>query len=132
MAQTPITGIPGVVTDQNKYPQWGLDANTGKVAEAKNAAQKNTLIGQGYLVWFVSSAAANSFYKAQQGFLGGHLPSPLSGLAAIGDFFHRLTEGNTWLRIGEGLLGIILIALGIARMTHAVPAATKIAKAVAA
>lgn len=57
--------------------------------------------------------------------------STLGGLAAIGDFFARLTEANTWLRIGEGVLGIILIAVGVARLTHAVPIATHIAGAVA-
>ena len=54
----------------------------------------------------------------------------LTGLAAIGDFFQRLTQGNTWLRIGEGLLGIILIAVGLAHMSHAVPVATAIASKV--
>lgn len=60
------------------------------------------------------------------------LPNPLSGLAAIGDFFGRLTEGNTWIRIGEALLGIVLIAVGLARVTHAVPVATSIARTVGA
>lgn len=54
--------------------------------------------------------------------------NPLSWLSAIGDFFHRLTEGSTWIRLGEGLLGIVLISVGIARLTHAVPVATKIAR----
>jgi hypothetical protein len=60
------------------------------------------------------------------------LPNPLTGLAAIGDFFGRLTQGNTWIRIGEGLLGLVLIAVGIARITHAIPVATSIAKTVGA
>lgn len=54
----------------------------------------------------------------------------IPGLAQIGDFFSRLTEANTWLRIGEGILGIVLIAIGIARLTNAVPAATAIASKV--
>jgi hypothetical protein len=40
-----------------------------------------------------------------------------TGLAAIGDFFGRLTEANTWLRIGEGLLGIVLIAIALGKLT---------------
>lgn len=55
------------------------------------------------------------------------IPNPLT---AIGDFFGRLEEGSTWIRIGEVLLGIVLIALGVAKMTNAVPVATNIAKAV--
>lgn len=67
------------------------------------------------------------------GGLGGAVVqgSPLSGLAAIGDFFGRLSQGATWIRVAEGLLGIVLIAIGLARITHAVPIATKIAGAVA-
>lgn len=47
------------------------------------------------------------------------LPSipAFTGLAAIGDFFGRLTEPNTWLRIGEGLLGIILIAVALGKLS---------------
>lgn len=73
-----------------------------------------------------TQAAKNTYHAAQ----AAASANPLSGLAAIGDFFSRLSQANTWLRIGEGLLGIILIAVGLAKMTHAVPAATKIARAV--
>lgn len=55
----------------------------------------------------------------------------LAPLASIGDFFSRLAEGNTWIRIGEGVLGLVLLAVGVAHMTKAVPAATKIARMVA-
>lgn len=54
-----------------------------------------------------------------------------TGLTAIGDFFSRLTQANTWLRAGEVVLGLVLIAVGIARITNAVPLATKIAGAAA-
>jgi hypothetical protein len=55
----------------------------------------------------------------------------IPGLSQIGSFFGALAQGNTWIRVAEGLLGIILIAVGLARITHAVPIATKIAGAVA-
>ena len=35
------------------------------------------------------------------------------GLSAIGDFFHRLTQVNTWIRVGEVLAGIMLLYLGL-------------------
>lgn len=56
------------------------------------------------------------------------IPNPL---AAVGDFLSRLTQANTWIRVGEVLLGIVLLAVGVARLTNAVPAATKIAKTAA-
>lgn len=54
----------------------------------------------------------------------------LKGLEAIGDFFQRLTQANTWIRAGEVVVGLILLAAGLARITHAVPAATRVARAV--
>jgi len=53
--------------------------------------------------------------------------NPLTGITAIGDFFSRLTQASTWERIGEVVLGLILIAVGVAHITHAVPIATKVA-----
>lgn len=41
-----------------------------------------------------------------------------------------LFQPNLWLRVGEVMLGLILIAIGVAQLTHAVPIATKIAGAV--
>jgi hypothetical protein len=41
-----------------------------------------------------------------------------------------LFQANIWLRVGEVVLGLVLIAVGIARLTTSVPAATKIAKSV--
>lgn len=60
----------------------------------------------------------------------GNIPNPLAGLAAIGDFFQRLTQASTWIRVAEVLLGLILLAAGTARITRAIPAATRIAAAV--
>jgi hypothetical protein len=41
-----------------------------------------------------------------------------SGLNDIGDFFHRLTEGSTWTRVGEVVLGGILLYAGIRALTR--------------
>lgn len=57
-------------------------------------------------------------------------PNITFGLRDIGKFFSELGQANTWIRAGEVVLGLILIAVGVARITHAVPVATKIAKAV--
>lgn len=50
-------------------------------------------------------------------------------LSAIGDFFSRLTQANTWLRAGEVLLGIILLGVAVARMTGTQNAISKVVKA---
>jgi hypothetical protein len=40
-------------------------------------------------------------------------------LQAIGDFFAKLGQANLWIRVGEVILGVILLAVGAARITHA-------------
>jgi hypothetical protein len=37
----------------------------------------------------------------------------LSGLAAIGDFFSRLSQPNTWARVGEVLIGSMVLGVGV-------------------
>lgn len=54
----------------------------------------------------------------------------LAGLSQIGAFFSTLTQAATWERIAEVLLGIVLISVGLAHMTKAVPIATAIASRV--
>lgn len=40
----------------------------------------------------------------------------LGGLASVGQFFDRLTEGSTWIRVGEVMLGLPLIVVGTAKL----------------
>lgn len=47
---------------------------------------------------------------------GGNIANPFSnlgGINAIGDFFNRLTQPNTWVRVGEVVAGILLVYLGL-------------------
>lgn len=53
------------------------------------------------------------------GGVGSAAQAAHTGIDAVGAFFNRLTEGNTWLRIAEGALGIILIAVALAKLTGA-------------
>lgn len=46
------------------------------------------------------------------------LPNPFSGVAAIGDFFNRLTDPATWVRVGEFALGGVLLYAGIRAMAQ--------------
>ena len=78
---------------------------------------------------FVASelAGAVSTGVGQTGTLLGQLP----GAAAKGaeNAFHGLNLGSWFLRIGEILLGIVLIGVGVARITGAQNAVSKIVKA---
>lgn len=50
------------------------------------------------------SAASGDIAKAAQ--------APLSGINAVGDFFQRLTQPATWIRVAEFLAGGLLLYLG--------------------
>jgi len=41
----------------------------------------------------------------------------IGGIAAIGDFFNRLTQKNTWIRVGEVLAGLMLVWIGFNAIT---------------
>lgn len=134
------TIVPGLAKP-GQFPQWGVGGGTPgsssgwKIVEATNESQRMSYLSQGYDLWFPSKSAAQNWLSQEENpYTSGNppVPNPLSGLAAIGNSFSQLTQANTWLRLGGGVLGIILIAVGIARMTHAVPAATAIARKVGA
>lgn len=40
----------------------------------------------------------------------------LAGLSQIGDFFGRLAEGSTWVRVAEVIIGLGLIVVGLAKL----------------
>jgi hypothetical protein len=46
---------------------------------------------------------------------------PLTGVAAIGDFFSRLGQANTWIRVGEVVAGLILLGIGLNAMFKGKP-----------
>ncbi|GAA0286827.1 hypothetical protein GCM10009527_097920 [Actinomadura nitritigenes] len=58
----------------------------------------------------------------------GTLAATAAGLNVTYDVLKPLFQANIWIRVGEVALGIILIAVGLARITNAIPIATKIAK----
>jgi hypothetical protein len=135
MANAPPGGAPGSAGHApNTYPQWGFN-QAGKITEARNEAAKLADMNKGYLDWFTSKAAASNAWKGMQGPLGkGLIANPLAGLAAVGDFFQRLTQAGTWARVGQVVLGAALIIIGLARMasgTAAGSAAVKAGKAAA-
>jgi hypothetical protein len=54
-----------------------------------------------------------------------YVPSWAAGLTGL---LANLTSANLWIRVGEIAVGLILLAVGLARLTDAVPVATQIAK----
>lgn len=63
--------------------------------------------------------------------LSNQAPSTvLTGINSVGDFFHRLTEENTWIRTAEVVIGALLIISGLMKLSGAGGDITDIAKAV--
>ena len=61
---------------------------------------------------------------AETGSLGGLSPTPqvsnpLDYLQSIGDFFSRLSEANTWIRLAKIVIGTGLIVVGVAHLVGA-------------
>lgn len=57
--------------------------------------------------------------------------SNLGGLSAIGDFFNRLTQSNTWLRVGEVVVGVLILYIGLKATTAQTPVGNAVKSATA-
>jgi hypothetical protein len=53
------------------------------------------------------------------------VPNPLSGLEAIGHFFSILGEGSTWVRVGEVMGGVIILAFAFGILRNDIYAPVK-------
>lgn len=106
-----------------KFPEWGVTRDF-QVHEVTNWLERRlveTLSFPYAVVWFESKAAAETFAHKGQGNLPGPTGppgSPLSGIQNVGDFFHRLTEQSTWIRVGEVIGGGILLFIGVRALAH--------------
>lgn len=127
MPAAPATGpiAPGVVLpgQENTYPQYGVGGGTPgssagwNVVTAHNASEKLGYENQGYLIWFTSNAEAQAEISSESSAYGSGEPqNAIPGLTQIGDFFGRLAEGSTWIRVAEVLIGLGLIAVGLAKL----------------
>jgi hypothetical protein len=84
------------------------------LAQAISDAESGTAIAVGR----GSQAALGGATRA-----AGDIPNPLAGINAIGDFFNRLTQPNTWIRVGEVAAGLLLIYLGLSATMRGTEAA---------
>jgi hypothetical protein len=116
---------PGIATG-NTYPQWGVGGGTPgssagwKIVEATNESQKLSYANQGYLVWFSSDAAAQSFLQTEESpILSGEPQNAIPGLSQIGDFFGALTQSSTWIRVAKVAVGGLLLVIGLVHITGA-------------
>jgi len=120
------------------FPQWTISVPGYVLAHVNNAAEKTLAeasVWPGKLYFFTSENAAKAYAQSK-----GHpaITSPASklggqkaldiGSQAVTDALGGFNVGNWFLRIGEILLGLVLVGVGIARLTGAQNAISKIVK----
>jgi hypothetical protein len=107
--------------DVLRIPNWPTQQDASNHPYKLNAAQGAALIGENAGVAAANPSAALTPAGAVSSSAGGQ---------SVGQAI--LPNLATWFtRIAEIALGIVLIAVGVAKLTGAVPIATKIAGAVA-
>lgn len=96
---------------------WFVNNASGTIQRQSNPVLAEGLAQSGW-TGFATQAAAKAFAnKGPAGQAKQVTQSAFSGINAVGDFANKLTQANTWLRIAEGLLGIVLIAVALAKLT---------------
>lgn len=110
---------------------WFVFLATGTVQRQSNPALAEALALSGW-IGFANSADAYAVAHGTSApaLVGGAVDAVSGATTDVGDFLSRLTSPQTWIRVAEVVLGLLLIAVGIAKLTNAIPAATKVAKTV--
>lgn len=115
---------------------WFYNSLTGSLNRVPTIAEGPYLLpGTGWHELRIpyTSTRQQAINAAKLEFPGGPTPgAPIlqnivpggTAIGAIGDFFHRLTEGETWIRVGEVALGAILIYAGVRALSSGTQAAT--------
>jgi hypothetical protein len=122
-----------------QYPagsQAWKDANAGRILSPDESGE-----GQQLVKWkgpFATEAEAKTAQNPRQqspnpandlvNAAENSTTNPLTGLAAVGQFFNNLGSAAWWLRIGEVVLGLVLVAVGVAKVVPAFTPAQMIAK----
>jgi hypothetical protein len=114
MANLPAgSTIPGVVSPTAGYPQYGVSQVSGKyvIKEAANPAAKQADIDAGYVVWFPTRAAANSYISSESSLLNGNVPSPATilGLPTLSNLRGLMVRS---VKVAGGLL-LLFIGLNM-------------------
>lgn len=110
------------MTGPNFSGPWWLNQQTAEIIYSKTPPG-NPRVGNVFL-GFATKADAQAYLKKvdPSGKTGpgtlltpphGNLPNPVKG---IEQFLGLITQRQTWVRIAEGVLGLVLILVGIAEL----------------
>ena len=121
---------------------WYYNSNTGAVVQMPSpigSVQLSLGIGwhgpfnskQDALDYYTNNAAKNPGWKQPTGWVGNitNIPSAAGNVASNAlDPFKGLNLGNWFIRIGEVLLGLVLVGVGVAKLTGTANVISKFAK----
>jgi hypothetical protein len=137
--------VAGILPDH-----WYYNTESGELTKGNNLLNlgNNLLGGLGWHELNIpgSATAAQAAAEAVKEFPKGKTPTTslatgaanevqnqtgisAGGLAAIGDFFSKLGQANTWLRVAEVLLGAGIIIVALAKLASDTPAGRAAVKA---
>lgn len=122
------TGLPGLRPRCAEFDMewWVLSVTSGQPGPGSfrviqgNALQIRAKYDGAVSGPYPSQAAAQSAAGSRSGgFPGPSIPGNPGAAISLGarDLFHGLDLGNVLLRIGEVLLGIVLVGVGVAKLT---------------
>lgn len=111
---------------------WFVFPLTGTIQRQSEPVLAEALVAAGWVGYAKKADAETVAHTASLPAQAGSAKAAVTGaITDTGDFLSRLTSPALWIRIAEIALGLLLIGVGIAKLTNAIPAATKAAKGAA-
>lgn len=110
---------------------WFVQPLTGTIQRQSNPVLAYGLVVTGWIGFASKTDAetvAHNYSIPAEARTAGAAAS--STIDSVGSFLAKLSDASLWLRVAEIALGAILIAIGVAKLTNAIPAATKTAATV--
>jgi hypothetical protein len=109
------------LTYANAHPLLTAKQAASEFVSAVAAQDVGTNIAEGTSETGNLTNTAGQSTVSALGAVGKAVGNPLSGLAAIGNFFNLLTQRQTLIRIAEGVIGLGLIVVGLAKLAEGTP-----------
>lgn len=110
------------------------DASAGRVVQGAEGDTGNPQLSLPLVKWKGPFATEDEAKAAQAPLKQPVSLNPLpaiadaTGLSAVGAFLAKLGQASTWLRVAEVALGLVLVAVGVAKLVPAFTPAQMIAK----
>lgn len=108
-----------------KYPGTGVGARFLALAQVNPNVSMSRIVvatllflGLGQGVGSAVGSAVGGIGNVAQSTANALPTSPLTGINSIGDFFQRLSQANTWIRVGEVIAGLFVLYLGVSALTR--------------